>query len=126
MQRSFNEDYTSVTACQRMIEAVDTIDSQFDHWSWKGTPPDRAVIAQAQQTFEERLAAQKVTATLAGEHEATEHLSQQWTPYKNLYASMLDPGISEQQRRQIYGHQLLDQSVAVHQAAENLIHMNLE
>ena len=125
MQRSFREDYRSVTACQKMIESVDAIDSQFDHWCWQGTPPDRVAIASAQHTFEDRLAAQTNSATLSGEKESTEHLRQQWEPYKAMCVALLDPSNSDQTKRDIYGHQLLDQSVSLHQAAENLIHMNL-
>ena len=64
MQRSFKEDYTSVNVCQKMIESVDSIDSQFDNWCWRGTDPDRELISNAQRTFDERLRTQKITATL--------------------------------------------------------------
>lgn len=125
MQRSFKEDYTSVNVCQKMIESVDSIDSQFDNWCWRGTDPDRELISNAQRTFDERLRTQKITATLAGEKEATAELQHNWDWYKAISAQLLDTSLSASRRREIYGQQELDASVAIHHAAERIIHMNL-
>jgi PAS domain S-box-containing protein len=125
MQRTFREDYRSVAACQGMMEAADAIDSQFDRWCWQGIEPDRAALAMARDRFEQRLSDQEHAATLVGEQDVTAQLRREWEGYRTLYSTLLDGSRPSDERRAMYGNQMLEQSVKVHHAAERLIHMNL-
>jgi len=125
MERTFNEEFQSVAACEDMNSAVDHIDTALQEHFWRNSPIDTAALERWRTQFEQRLAGQRATATLSGEREATERMAHLWSDYRQFYPTLLDESVPLDQRSKSYAQVGLPKAVEVESAMHGLIEMNL-
>ncbi|HEX4795013.1 MAG TPA: ATP-binding protein [Humisphaera sp.] len=125
MERTFNEEFQSVAACEDMNSAVDHIDTALQQHFWRNSPIDRAELDRWQTQFEQRLGGQRIAATMSGERDATERMAALWKDYRRFYPTLLDQSIPLAQRSESYAKFGLPKAMEVESAMHGLIEMNL-
>lgn len=125
MGRTFNEDFQSVSVLEDMSGAVDRIDTSLQQHFWRGMDLKVSQLDGWRDYIERRLSSQRKAATLPGEKESTERLTQLWQQYRNLYPRLLDPSVPEEQRQADYARIGLPKAMEVQVATHDLIAMNM-
>ena len=111
MQRTFNEDFESVAACQDMSRAIDRIDTSLQQHFWRGAAINAEELDRWRDFFDSAHCAQRQTATLPGEKEATDRLAALWDQLSRAAIPLLldSPGPLEQARQNAYAQHRIAQ-----------------
>jgi two-component system, NtrC family, sensor histidine kinase KinB len=125
MRRTFTEDFQSVSACEDMNRAVDSIDTALQQHFWRSMDIKPAELDRWRDFFDQRLAGQRAAATLPGEREATDRLARLWLDYRTLYPRLLDESVPQEARQAEYSRSGLPKAMEVESSIHRLVQMNL-
>ncbi len=89
-QKIFRENLETVTACEKMRSALESLNENILVSLWEDHGVDTAAAAAAVRTFDSSLRFQQGNVTVPGEQELTDRLTAAWQAYRQRYPAALD------------------------------------
>jgi signal transduction histidine kinase len=118
------ENYRSVVACQKMMEAAERMDSGLLFMLNGEEQRGRALIAQSTPVFDDNLTIESHNITLVGEGELEQKLAAQHAAYMATAAKFMALPPADPARRALYFRELQPAFAAANETAAHILDLN--
>ncbi|HZR84442.1 MAG TPA: ATP-binding protein [Candidatus Binatia bacterium] len=122
-ERILQENYLSTLALQRLLDAIENLDSAATALALGQPSVDTAVVARERQRLVDALRVQEGNVTEPGEADITKHLRSSWDAYDRALgaqSSAADPG----ERRRIFLDEMRPAYQSLREAANKILALN--